>query len=157
VRLDPLCLYLAPHTRAVQSSLKTYERALYGFLSGHVDAVLPACETWEDHLWAYAQTIFGDEADRRLAESEDGRFWSGAPHDGERRSAVNVKQALADTFERLQESDNRAVRAAARNPFRIAQRFLVLGQIDRLFDEFAAELEARANELSEEYVPSSSF
>lgn len=33
-------------------SCPTYERAILGALSGNVQAVLPACNTWEDQLWA---------------------------------------------------------------------------------------------------------
>lgn len=32
--------------------LSAYERAIYGTLGGNVEQVLPACTTWEDHLWA---------------------------------------------------------------------------------------------------------
>lgn len=137
----------------VQTSLKPYERALYGLLSSETDAVLPVCETWEDHLWAYLQALLANEFDRRLAESEDGQFWLQGQREAERKNTVDLKQALGDAFERLQESSNRGVRIAASHPLRIAQRFLMLGETDRLFDEFAANLEARAADLPEECVP----
>lgn len=138
--------------KRAQTSLKPYERALYGALGGEVDAVLLACETWEDHLWAHALALLTSELDRRMAECDDGRFWLEGQRQADKRNAVDVKQALQDAFERLQESSSKAVRSAATHPLRIAQRYLVLGQIDRLFDEFSTQLEARANDLPEECV-----
>ena len=37
----------------VLSILNFYERASYGALCEHLKAVLPACQTWEDHIWVY--------------------------------------------------------------------------------------------------------
>ncbi|KAL1441410.1 hypothetical protein MTO96_001050 [Rhipicephalus appendiculatus] len=34
-----------------------YERAVYGALSGNVQAMLPACTTWEDQLWARMRAL----------------------------------------------------------------------------------------------------
>lgn len=34
-----------------------YERAVYGALSGNVQAVLPACTSWEDQLWARMRVL----------------------------------------------------------------------------------------------------
>lgn len=34
-----------------------YERAVYGALSGNIQAVLPACTTWEDQLWARMRVL----------------------------------------------------------------------------------------------------
>ncbi|KAL1421501.1 hypothetical protein MTO96_004185 [Rhipicephalus appendiculatus] len=34
-----------------------YERAVYGALSGNVQAMLPACNTWEDQLWARMRAV----------------------------------------------------------------------------------------------------
>jgi len=33
-----------------------YEKAIFGILSGNVNAVLPLCSKWEDKLWAYFRT-----------------------------------------------------------------------------------------------------
>lgn len=34
-----------------------YERAVYGALSGNLEAVLPVCTTWEDQLWARMRVL----------------------------------------------------------------------------------------------------
>lgn len=39
--------------RLPQNDLSSHERALYGALAGELEAVLPVCESWDDHLWAH--------------------------------------------------------------------------------------------------------
>jgi len=41
---------------ALQSALSDQERALYACLTGDLENTLPACQTWEDHLWAHLNT-----------------------------------------------------------------------------------------------------
>ncbi|KAI5780531.1 nuclear pore protein 84/107 [Geopyxis carbonaria] len=36
---------------------ETFERAVYGILSGDLDNVIPVCETWEDHLFAHVNSL----------------------------------------------------------------------------------------------------
>jgi hypothetical protein len=42
-------------TSTKDSSLNVHECALYGALCGNLNAMLMACETWEDHLWAHCK------------------------------------------------------------------------------------------------------
>ncbi|KAJ2541517.1 Nucleoporin nup84, partial [Coemansia sp. RSA 1933] len=46
-----------------------YERALYAALGGRLDEVLLVCETWEDYLWAYVNTMIEAKIDSRIADT----------------------------------------------------------------------------------------
>jgi nuclear pore complex protein Nup107 len=43
---------------ARQPQVDRYERAIYGVVCGDLDAVVPVCQTWEDHLWAHFNAIY---------------------------------------------------------------------------------------------------
>jgi hypothetical protein len=49
-------------TSMKHTDLNIHERAIYGALCGNLDAMLAACENWEDHLWAHCKVAL----DRRL-------------------------------------------------------------------------------------------
>ncbi|KAL1433228.1 hypothetical protein MTO96_012813 [Rhipicephalus appendiculatus] len=49
-----------------------YERAVYGALSGNVQAMLPACKTWEDHLWARMRALVDVCVEQELRDAAQG-------------------------------------------------------------------------------------
>ena len=49
------------------------ERQLYAALVSDLATLLPACETWEDHLWAHAQHRLEGRLETRWREL--GGFW----------------------------------------------------------------------------------
>lgn len=46
-----------------------YEKAIFGLLSGNVNAVLPLCSKWEDKLWAYFRTSVDTQIELQLRET----------------------------------------------------------------------------------------
>ncbi|XP_075741226.1 nuclear pore complex protein Nup107-like [Rhipicephalus microplus] len=50
-----------------------YKRAVYGALSGNLQAMLPACTTWEDQLWARMRAVVDVcvEQELRTAKQQD--------------------------------------------------------------------------------------
>lgn len=46
-----------------------YEKAVFGLLSGNVNAVLPLCTKWEDKLWAYLRTSVDAQIEFELRET----------------------------------------------------------------------------------------
>lgn len=57
----------------VQPTLSQAERNLYAALISDLPTLLPACETWEDHLWAQIQSRMEDRIERRWHELDG--FW----------------------------------------------------------------------------------
>eukprot|EP01135_Chromosphaera_perkinsii_P008179 Nk52_evm1s1178 gene=Nk52_evmTU1s1178 len=51
---------------AENGSFNMYEKAVYGALSGHIQHVLPVCETWHDYLWAFYKCAVESRIDGEL-------------------------------------------------------------------------------------------
>jgi nuclear pore complex protein Nup107 len=58
----------------IQPLLSAGERRVYAALISDLPTLLPACETWEDHLWAHVQAGMESRLERRLDEL--GGFWN---------------------------------------------------------------------------------
>lgn len=52
-----------------QDKRSVYEKAVFGLLSGNVNAVLPLCTKWEDKLWAYLRTSVDAQIELELRET----------------------------------------------------------------------------------------
>lgn len=48
------------------SRLSTEERSILALLSGNLKALLPSCQTWEDHLWAYLRVMIDQTVEKEL-------------------------------------------------------------------------------------------
>jgi len=62
------------------SSLDTYERALYGLLVGDVQSLAPVCTTWEDHVWALYSALLEYKVDQAVLTPR-AQFPEPAQHD----------------------------------------------------------------------------
>ncbi|KAL5270079.1 hypothetical protein ACHWQZ_G003536 [Mnemiopsis leidyi] len=51
------------------SGVSTEEKALYGALSGNLQAILPACTNFHDVLWAHFKTLLDQEVEEELCDS----------------------------------------------------------------------------------------
>lgn len=51
---------------ASDERLPQYERAIYGALCGHLQAVLGVCHEWQDVLWAYSRTMVDQWVEEQL-------------------------------------------------------------------------------------------
>lgn len=132
-----------------------YERALYGSISGDVDSVLPVCTSWEDHVWAHVNALFESHVEVELWTAKDGRYWTRgddlvdaedplfAPA-GQRRG---VHGELEIIFGRLQ-GGRKDLAEQAGDPYHVAQKSLILGQIADLLNTFVEQTRAN-NELME--------
>jgi len=80
--------------------LSSAERRLYAALVSDLPTLLPACSSWEDHLWAHVQAQLEGELESRWHRL--GGFWektSGLPGDDENAS---MAEGLDEIFESLQ-------------------------------------------------------
>ncbi|RKP36422.1 nuclear pore protein 84/107 [Dimargaris cristalligena] len=66
---------------ARDTELPAMERAIYAALAGVLAAVLPACPTWEDQLWAYYTAMLEHQVEEYLnTHSHQLSLAEGAPH-----------------------------------------------------------------------------
>ena len=94
-----IALLVISYSRLIQPILSLAERNLYAALISDLPSVLPACETWEDHLWAYVQSRMEDRIEQRC--SELGGFWEGEGCFSERsreEKAEAVRGGLEEVF-----------------------------------------------------------
>ncbi|KAL3175121.1 hypothetical protein MRX96_040515 [Rhipicephalus microplus] len=107
-----------------------YKRAVYGALSGNLQAMLPACTTWEDQLWARMRAVVDVcvEQELRTAKQQDrslGPLPPGYPSDRGTFETVfrDLREAVGTRGKRHQEIAH------------IVQRGVVLGDADDLIEE----------------------
>ncbi|XP_030795412.1 nuclear pore complex protein Nup107 isoform X3 [Rhinopithecus roxellana] len=120
-----------------------YERAIYAALSGNLKQLLPVCDTWEDTVWAYFRVMVDSLVEQEiqtsvatLDETEE------LP-----REYVEANWTLEKVFEELQATDKKRVLEENQEHYHIVQKFLILGDIDDLMDEFSKWLSKSRNNL----------
>eukprot|EP00058_Branchiostoma_floridae_P018192 XP_002603681.1 hypothetical protein BRAFLDRAFT_235541 [Branchiostoma floridae] len=102
-----------------------YERAIYAALSGNLKELLPACESWEDWLWAYYKVMVDSRVEQEIRTVRGDRpleplppaYWD----------KVLTPEAI---FKELQSSPHDGVKSEAEEPFHIIQKYIILGDVD---------------------------
>ncbi|XP_013392603.1 nuclear pore complex protein Nup107-like [Lingula anatina] len=116
---------------AQEDRFNLYEKATYAALSGNLKELLPACETWEDCLWAYFKCMVDARVEQeiRVATMTDrpleqlpGAFWD----------KMLTPQAI---FQEIQASDNDEVRLEANEKYHIIQKYVILDDVPGLIEE----------------------
>lgn len=128
-----------------------YERALYGTLTGYLPAVLPVCRSWEDHVWAHINARIEARIDRRLFEL--GGFWAdefGVAERGDGEAEGARGAGLEDVFQQVMKTDRDGVATAAKDPYRMAMMYVILGRTNELFFAFAQSLDGLKGQVSPE-------
>ncbi|XP_062931624.1 nuclear pore complex protein Nup107 [Cynocephalus volans] len=120
-----------------------YERAIYAALSGNLKQLLPVCDTWEDTVWAYFRVMVDSLVEQEirtsvitLDETEE------LP-----REYLEANWTLEKVFEELQATDKKRVLEENQEHYHIVQKFLILGDIDGLMDEFSKWLSKNRSNL----------
>ncbi|XP_044082205.1 nuclear pore complex protein Nup107 isoform X2 [Neovison vison] len=120
-----------------------YERAIYAALSGNLKQLLPVCDTWEDTVWAYFRVMVDSLVEQEirtsvvnLDETEE------LP-----REYLEANWTLDKVFEELQATDKKRVLEENQEHYHIVQKFLILGDIDGLMNEFNKWLSKSRNNL----------
>lgn len=139
--------------------MDAYERALYGAISGDVTSVLPVCSSWEDNVWAHVNALLEESVEAGLWSSSEGRFWSrntvhaiqssalpveDASLGTTPKSGAELRQELASIFDRILKTERGDLGNSAKNPFRVSQTYLIVGNVAELFTTFVDRLEASA-------------
>uniref|UniRef100_A0A4W3IDI9 Nuclear pore complex protein n=1 Tax=Callorhinchus milii TaxID=7868 RepID=A0A4W3IDI9_CALMI len=117
---------------ADEEQFNRYERAIYAALSGNLKQLLPVCDTWEDCVWAYFRIMVDSLVEQEI------RAVSIAVDELEElpREYTEANWTLEKIFEELQALDKKQVLEENKAHYHIIQKFIILGDIDGLMDEF---------------------
>uniref|UniRef100_A0A673ACH8 Nuclear pore complex protein n=1 Tax=Sphaeramia orbicularis TaxID=375764 RepID=A0A673ACH8_9TELE len=118
---------------AEEEQLNRYERAIYASLSGNLKPLLVVCESWEDCVWAYFRVMVDSLVEKDLMSS-------GMAHQEVEtlpREYLEANWTMEKVFEELQASELKRVLEENREHYHVIQRFVILGDLDGLLDEFS--------------------
>ncbi|XP_055482202.1 nuclear pore complex protein Nup107 isoform X1 [Psammomys obesus] len=110
-----------------------YERAIYAALSGNLKQLLPVCDTWEDTVWAYFRVMVDSLVEQEIRTS----VMTLDETEELPREYTEANWTLEKVFEELQATDKKRVLEENQEHYHIVQKFLILGDIDGLMDEFS--------------------
>jgi len=107
------------------------ERAIYASLSGNLKALLPACSTWSDQLWAYIRCMVDTRVEQEI------RIQTTAERTPEQLPANywDKPMSMDSIFRELQASPYDNIKSESRQKFETVQKYIILGDIDALLEE----------------------
>lgn len=123
---------------AEEEQLHRYERAIYASLSGNLKPLLAVCESWEDCVWAHFRVMVDSLVEKELMSS-------GMAHQEVEtlpREYLEANWTMEKVFEELQASESKRVLEETKEHYHVIQKFVILGDLDGLLDEFADWLTA---------------
>ncbi|XP_076849044.1 nuclear pore complex protein Nup107 [Brachyhypopomus gauderio] len=118
---------------AEEEQFNRYERAIYAVLSGNLRQLLPVCETWEDSVWAYFRVLVDTLVEQELRSS------GLSQEDLEElpREYLEASWTMEKVFEELQATESKSVLEATKEHYHVIQKFVILGDLDGLLEEFS--------------------
>uniref|UniRef100_A0A6I8N2M0 Nuclear pore complex protein n=1 Tax=Ornithorhynchus anatinus TaxID=9258 RepID=A0A6I8N2M0_ORNAN len=128
---------------AEDEQFNRYERAIYAALSGNLKQLLPVCETWEDTVWAHFRVMVDSLVEQEVRTS----VMSADDTEELPREYLEANWTLEKVFEELQATDKKRVLEENQEHYHVIQKFLILGDVDGLMDEFNKWLERGRNIL----------
>uniref|UniRef100_A0A8C4DWM5 Nuclear pore complex protein n=1 Tax=Dicentrarchus labrax TaxID=13489 RepID=A0A8C4DWM5_DICLA len=123
---------------AEEEQLNRYERAIYASLSGNLKPLLAVCESWEDCVWAHFRVMVDSLVEKDLMSS-------GMAHQEVEtlpREYLEANWTMEKVFEELQASETKRVLEETREHYHVIQKFVILGDLDGLLEEFSDWLTA---------------
>ncbi|XP_042367166.1 nuclear pore complex protein Nup107 [Plectropomus leopardus] len=123
---------------AEEEQLNRYERAIYAGLSGNLKPLLAVCESWEDCVWAHFRVMVDSLVEKELMSS-------GMAHQEVEtlpREYLEANWTMEKVFEELQASELKRVLEETREHHHVIQKFVILGDLDSLLEEFSDWLTA---------------
>ncbi|XP_054608406.1 nuclear pore complex protein Nup107 isoform X2 [Dunckerocampus dactyliophorus] len=123
---------------AEEEQFNRYERAIYASLSGNIKPLLAVCESWEDCVWAYFRVMVDSLVEKHLMSS-------GMVHQEVEtmpREYLEANWTMEKVFEELQASESKRVLEETREHYHVIQKFVILGDLDGLLEEFSYWLTA---------------
>ncbi|XP_067110338.1 nuclear pore complex protein Nup107 [Osmerus mordax] len=118
---------------AEEEHFNRYERAIYAVLSGNLKRLLPVCESWEDCVWAHLRVLVDTLVEQEVRSS-------GMAHDELDtlpRDYLEANWTLEKVFEELKATESKRVKQETREHYHVIQKFIILGDLDGLLEEFS--------------------
>ncbi|XP_078098937.1 nuclear pore complex protein Nup107 [Sander vitreus] len=118
---------------AEEEQLNRYERAIYSSLSGNLKPLLAVCESWEDCVWAHFKVMVDSLVEKELMSS-------GMAHQEMEtlpREYLEANWTMEKVFEELQALELKRVLEETKEHHHVIQKFVILGDLDGLFEEFS--------------------
>ncbi|KAK5849388.1 hypothetical protein PBY51_009034 [Eleginops maclovinus] len=118
---------------AEEEQLNRYEKAIYASLSGNLKPMLAVCESWEDCVWAHFRVMVDSLVEKDLMSS-------GMAHQEVEtlpREYLEANWTMEKVFEELQACELKRVLEETKQHYHIIQKFVILGDIDGLLEEFS--------------------
>uniref|UniRef100_A0AC11AZI1 Nucleoporin 107 n=1 Tax=Ovis aries TaxID=9940 RepID=A0AC11AZI1_SHEEP len=138
------CIWKISCWRMAEDELfNRYERAIYAALSGNLKQLLPVCDTWEDTVWAYFRVMVDSLVEQEIRTS----VMTLDETEELPREYLEANWTLEKVFEELQATDKKRVLEENQEHYHVVQKFLILGDIDGLMDEFSKWLSKSRNSL----------
>ncbi|XP_065269452.1 nuclear pore complex protein Nup107 [Emys orbicularis] len=117
---------------AEDEQFNRYERAIYAALSGNLKQLLPVCDTWEDTVWAYFRVMVDSLVEQEIRTS----VMTSEELEELPREYLETNWTLEKVFEELQATDKKRVLEENQEHYHVIQKFIILGDVDGLMDEF---------------------
>uniref|UniRef100_A0A674MQ29 Nuclear pore complex protein n=1 Tax=Takifugu rubripes TaxID=31033 RepID=A0A674MQ29_TAKRU len=114
---------------AEEEQLNRYERAIYASLSGNLKPILAVCETWEDCVWAHFRVMVDSLVEKELMSSG---------------MADKVVETLPREYQEAKsfKPQSQRVLEETKEHYHVIQKFVILGDLDGLLEEFSDWLTA---------------
>ncbi|XP_070784950.1 nuclear pore complex protein Nup107 [Enoplosus armatus] len=123
---------------AEEEQLNRYERAIYAGLSGNLKPLLAVCESWEDCVWAHFRVMVDSLVEKELMSSG----MANQEVETLPREYLEANWTMEKVFEELQASESKRVLEETKEHYHVIQKFVILGDLDGLLEEFSDWLTA---------------
>lgn len=123
---------------AEEEQLNRFERAIYASLSGNLKPLLAVCESWEDCVWAYFRVMVDSLVEKELMSSG----MANQEVEALPREYLEANWTMEKVFEELQAIESKRVLVETREHYHVIQKFVILGDLDGLLEEFSDWLTA---------------
>ncbi|XP_033017626.1 nuclear pore complex protein Nup107 isoform X2 [Lacerta agilis] len=128
---------------AEKEQFDKYERAIYAALSGNLKQLLPVCDTWEDTVWAHFRIMVDTLVEQEIRSS----VMTTEETEDLPREYLETNWTLEKVFEELQATDKKRVLEEHQEHYHVIQKFIILGDVDGLMEEFNKWLSKDRNVL----------
>nr|SVE94086.1 EOG090X01MR [Simocephalus serrulatus] len=118
------------------AQLSTEERSILALLCGHLKALLPACRSWEDQLWAHLRAMIDHCVEKELRRCVNYKRQLQVLPD----EYWNQQLTIESIFATLAASRDKTLIAQGRDQYRIIQRYLIMDDVDGLLEEMSSWL-----------------
>ena len=126
-----------------EKGCSVYEKAMYASLSGHLKQLLPACNSWEDCLWAYFKVLVDVRVEQEIRNQPrtKGNFLD-LPADYWEQEYLNP----TDIMQHLEVHPNIEIRRQCEDVYRSFQTNIILNKFDNLLSKMKKVIEANTND-----------